>query len=152
MKIAIDFDGTIVENKYPHIGEEMMFAFSTLKALKKKGHQLLLWTFRHGPELQQAVEFCKQNGVEFDGVNQSYHGEVFNPVNMSRKLDVDCFIDDRNVGGFLGWGRIYQLLHPEDNKRTKEILLDFDAHTNYAKHKTLKKRVLYSLTKNPGLD
>lgn len=36
--IAVDFDGTIVEHKYPEIGNEMMFAFPTLKALQSKGH------------------------------------------------------------------------------------------------------------------
>lgn len=44
--IAIDFDGTIVEHKYPAIGKEMLFAFATIKELQKKGHRLILWTFR----------------------------------------------------------------------------------------------------------
>jgi hydroxymethylpyrimidine pyrophosphatase-like HAD family hydrolase len=46
--IAVDFDGTIVEHEYPAIGKEMLFAFDTLKALQKKGHRLILWTFRTG--------------------------------------------------------------------------------------------------------
>ena len=36
MKIAVDFDGTIVEHAYPKIGKEMAFAFSTLKELQKQ--------------------------------------------------------------------------------------------------------------------
>lgn len=149
MKIAVDFDGTIVENKYPAIGEEMLFAFATLSALKKKGHQLILWTFRIGRELDEAVEFCRKNGVEFDAVNANYEGEEMDR-NTPRKLNVDCFIDDRNVGGFLGWGRVYQLLCP-DSKDFEKMLLDYDAHTNYSKHKTLKKRILYSLSSKKGI-
>ena len=37
MRIAVDFDGTIVEHEYPKIGKEMLFAFETLKELQKSG-------------------------------------------------------------------------------------------------------------------
>jgi len=43
MIIAVDFDGTIVEHKYPKIGSEIPFATDTLKMLIKDGHQLILW-------------------------------------------------------------------------------------------------------------
>ena len=39
MIIAVDFDGTIVEHKYPHIGKEIPFAISTLKRLQAEHHQ-----------------------------------------------------------------------------------------------------------------
>ena len=42
MVIAVDFDGTIVEHKYPHIGKEIPFAISTLKRLQAEHHQLIL--------------------------------------------------------------------------------------------------------------
>jgi hypothetical protein len=32
---------------------------------------------------------------------------------MSRKIHADIFIDDRNIGGFPGWGEIYQMLTNE---------------------------------------
>ena len=32
---------------------------------------------------------------------------------MSRKIQADIFIDDRNIGGLLGWGEIYQTLSLE---------------------------------------
>ena len=44
MIIAVDFDGTIVEHKYPKIGKELPFAIETLLDLKADGHQLILWT------------------------------------------------------------------------------------------------------------
>ena len=113
MKIAVDFDGTIVEHRYPQIGEEKLFAFETLKQLQKLGHQLILWTVRNGKELDEAVEYCKKKGVVFYAVNKSYPEEVYDPNEISRKLDVELFIDDRNIGGFPGWSEIWQMLNPE---------------------------------------
>ena len=68
--IAVDFDGTIVEHEYPKIGKEMLFAFDTLKLLKDKGNKLILWTYRSGKYLDEAVEYCKENGLEFYAVNK----------------------------------------------------------------------------------
>jgi len=111
VKIAVDFDGTIVEHMYPEIGKENLFAFRTLKELEKKGARLILWTFRAGKELDEAVEFCRKNGIEFYAVNRSYPEEIFDET-ISRKIDADIFIDDRNIGGFLGWSGIWQILNP----------------------------------------
>ncbi|WP_445736310.1 BT0820 family HAD-type phosphatase [Mariniflexile sp.] len=107
--IAVDFDGTIVEDAYPKIGKPMMFAFETLKKMQEKGHRLILWTYRYGTRLDEAVSFCEENGVFFYAVNRSFPEEELNE-NMSRKIHADLFIDDRNVGGFFGWGEIYQML------------------------------------------
>ena len=54
MIIAIDFDGTIVEHRYPAIGKELPFALETIKALQKKQHQIILWTYRSGKTLEEA--------------------------------------------------------------------------------------------------
>lgn len=113
MKIAVDFDGTIVDHEYPKIGKTKLFAFETLKALQKRGDTLILWTFRTGKELQEAIDFCKQNGVEFYAANKNYPEEVFDD-SISRKIEADIFIDDRNVGGFPGWSEIWQLLNPDE--------------------------------------
>jgi len=112
LKIAVDFDGTIVEHKYPEIGKEILFAFDSLRALQKQKHQLILWTFRTGRELREAVEFCRQHGVEFYAVNKSYPEEEFDEETTSRKIEADIFIDDRNIGGLPGWGEIYQMINP----------------------------------------
>ena len=105
--IAIDFDGTIVEDAYPKIGKPMIFAFDTIKKLQSEGHRLILWTYRNGKKLQEAVDFCKENGIEFYAVNKNYPEEEFDGK-ISRKINADLFIDDRNVGGFLGWTEIYK--------------------------------------------
>ena len=107
--IAIDFDGTIVEDEYPKIGRPIIFAFETMKQLQKEGNKLILWTYREGRSLEEAVEFCKKNGVEFYAVNKNYPDEELN-ADTRRKLNADIFIDDRNVGGFPGWTSIYNLL------------------------------------------
>jgi len=112
IKIAVDFDGTIVEHRYPAIGEPMLFAFETLKELQKKGFVLILWTYRVGKELDEAVEFCRINGVEFYAVNKSYPEEILDEL-ASRKIDADIFIDDRNLGGFPGWSEVWQQIFPE---------------------------------------
>lgn len=107
--IAVDFDGTIVEDAYPKIGKPMLFAFETLKMLQQKGHRLILWTYRSEEKLDEAVAFCKDNGIEFYAINQSFPEEEFKTT-ISRKIHADLFIDDRNIGGFLGWGEIYQMI------------------------------------------
>lgn len=106
--IAIDFDGTVVEERYPKIGKPMVFAFETLKALETDGHRLVLWTYRHGPRLQEAIDFCADHGIEFYAVNSSFEGEEYDIKTQSRKINADIFVDDRNVGGFIGWGEVYQ--------------------------------------------
>jgi len=111
IKIAVDFDGTIVEHEYPAIGKEKLFAFQTLKELEKLGARLILWTFRTGKELEEAVEFCKKNGIEFYAVNKNYPEEIFDD-SISRKIDADIYIDDKNLGGFPGWSEAWQILSP----------------------------------------
>lgn len=121
MIIAVDFDGTVVEHEYPRIGKVKLFAFETLKELQKQNHRLILWTYRSGKELDEAVEFCKKNGVEFFAVNKNYPEEVFDKESMSRKINADVFIDDRNIGGFLGWSKIWQILN---NNEESTLLLE----------------------------
>ncbi len=125
--IAVDFDGTIVEDQYPSIGQERIFAFETLLELQKKGHRLILWTYRYGKRLEEAVDFCKKNGLDFYSVNKSYPEEKYDG-SISRKINADIFIDDRNVGGLLGWGEIYQQLlkteKPKEHK-SKKGFFDF---------------------------
>lgn len=127
--IAVDFDGTIVEHAYPGIGKEMLFAFATLKEMQKKGDKLILWTFRAGPLLDEAVEYCRKNGVEFYAINRNYPEEQFNET-ISRKINADIFIDDRNVGGFPGWSEVWQALHP-DSGDFQHVVKNPEAHNNY---------------------
>jgi hydroxymethylpyrimidine pyrophosphatase-like HAD family hydrolase len=115
--IAIDFDGTIVEDNYPSIGKPLLFAFDTLKKLQEKGHRLILWTYRHGATLDEAIDFCKENGITFYAVNKSFPEENFE-TKYSRKISADIFIDDRNFAGMVSWGEIYQKIIGEEKPQT----------------------------------
>ena len=111
MIIAVDFDGTIVEHRYPAIGKERPFATDTLKKLIKDGHRLILWTVREGRLLEEAVDFCRERGIEFYAVNRDYpEEEKEHNKHYSRKLKADVWIDDRNVGGLPDWGTIYEMI------------------------------------------
>lgn len=112
LTIAIDFDGTIVEDGYPGIGKPRIFAFETLRKLQEDGHRLILWTYRSGQKLDDAVSFCNDNGIDFFAVNKSFDEEEYDDT-KSRKIYADLFIDDRNIGGVMGWGEIYQLITNE---------------------------------------
>jgi hypothetical protein len=116
--LAIDFDGTLVEDRYPKIGKPILFAFDTLKKLQENGHRLILWTYRKGRALDEAVQFCKDQGIEFYAINMSFPEEKWNPKD-SRKIDADFFIDDRNIGGLKSWGEIYQELIGEPQPAPK---------------------------------
>lgn len=130
LKVAVDFDGTIVEDKFPKIGTPKLFAFETLKAMQAKGFMLILWTVRRGKELEEAVEFCRANGVEFYAVNANYPEEAMEGEG-ARKINVDVFIDDRNVGGFIGWSAVWQTFFPEEMNKELErkALLGFKRRT-----------------------
>ena len=65
MIIAVDFDGTIVEHRYPAIGNEIPFAIETLKRLSEERHRLILWSVREGKLLEEAVSFCSDRGLKF---------------------------------------------------------------------------------------
>ena len=107
MIIAVDFDGTIVEHRYPDIGREKPFAIETLKKLANEQHRLILWTVRKGKLLQEAVEFCRTRGLDFYAVNRNFPEEN---EPEERKLRADLWIDDRNLGGLPDWGTIYRMI------------------------------------------
>lgn len=113
MIIAVDFDGTIVQHKYPEIGSEIPFAIKSLLCLQEEGHQLILWTYRTGDMLFEAVDFCESRGLEFYAVNSNYPEEEFDD-SVSRKIYADLYIDDRNVGGLPDWGNIYRMISTKE--------------------------------------
>lgn len=142
MNIAIDFDGTIVEHKYPEIGREIPFAIETLKKIQDDGHKLILWSCRTDGLLQDAVDWCRERGLEFYAANLDFPEENVDNQNYSRKLKVDMFIDDRNLGGLPDWGTIYQMIK---NKLSYQDLVDHyeeDAEvTSKYKKQSLFKRI-----------
>ena len=110
MVISVDFDGTVVEHRYPKIGEEIPHATETLKKLMADGHQLVLWTVREGKLLNEAVEWCRERGVEFAAINETLRDNNERSHN-TRKIDADIYIDDCNIGGLFEWEQVYHLIH-----------------------------------------
>lgn len=110
--IAVDFDGTLVSHKFPEIGEPLPYAFEVCKILQENGHKLILWTFRDGLLLQEAVQYCSKNGLKFYSINHSHPDEDYDK-SISRKINADLFIDDRNIGGLPEWPEILKFIHPE---------------------------------------
>lgn len=94
MYIAIDFDGTCVTHDYPRIGKDIN-AIDVLKKLVVNGHKLILNTMRSGKELDEAVNWFKENNIELFGINE-------NPTQKrwtdSTKVYAHMYIDDAALG------------------------------------------------------
>lgn len=103
MTIAIDFDGTIVENKYPRIGQLLPYAPESIRKLYQDGHCIIIWTSRDGRQLLDAVNFLLQNNIPFHRVNDNIPENTRQFGSNSRKVFADIYIDDRNLFGFSGW-------------------------------------------------
>lgn len=98
MYIAIDFDGTIVEHDFPEIGNPCPGSFEWMKRFKEAGATLILWTMRSDDQdrqsyLTEAVDFCKENGIEFDFVNEHPQDWTTSP-----KAYAHAYIDDAAIG------------------------------------------------------
>ena len=94
MEIAIDFDGTCVKHEYPKIGSDIG-AVPILKELVKNGHNLILFTMRSGNELQEAINWFKQNDIPLYGVNTN---PTQHEWTSSPKAYAQLFIDDAGIG------------------------------------------------------
>jgi hypothetical protein len=92
-----------------------------------------------GKKLEEAVEFCRKNGIEFYSVNSSFEGEVFEEKSQSRKIHADYFIDDRNLGGFPGWGEVYEII-----KEKIEFGIEGRQVIAYSKRKRKKEKDFFS--------
>lgn len=101
MIYAIDFDGTIVKNKFPEIGELNPVAERFIRKLKERGDKWILWTMRSGKKLQEAVAFLDSHGLKPDAVNDNLPSvqAQFKDNPNPRKVFANVYIDDHNAGG-----------------------------------------------------
>ena len=95
--VAVDFDGCLVTNKWPEMGEPNQTLIESLIVLRYYGAQLILWTNREGELLDQAVAFCKEQGLEFDAVNDNLPSWQAMFGNNTRKVGADYYLDDKAV-------------------------------------------------------
>lgn len=95
--IAVDFDGTLCFSQWPGLGEPNLPLIEKLKNHQNNGDKLILWTCRQGENLDVAVQWCAENGLSFDAVNDNLQEikDLFG--NNSRKITADFYIDDKSV-------------------------------------------------------
>lgn len=105
MVFGVDFDGTLSLGEWPGVGPANRPLIDLLKIKKLQGDKLILWTCREGQALESAVEWCRQQGLEFDCVNDNLPEVVEKYGTNSRKISCDFYIDDRAIGG-----NLYKLL------------------------------------------
>jgi hydroxymethylpyrimidine pyrophosphatase-like HAD family hydrolase len=101
--LAVDFDGTLVEDKYPDIGTPNEMLFRHCKKLREKGVKVILWTCRNGSRLDEAVQYCHLKGLDFDTINANLpevidfygDGEL-----DTRKVYADIYLDDKALNPY----------------------------------------------------
>ena len=99
--IGVDFDGTLAVSRgtYPRIQKPIPEVIEYIKEQQALGAEIILITMREGDALEDAVEWCQNQGIKFDAVNDNlpYMKEFFE--NNPRKIFVNEYIDDMNMGG-----------------------------------------------------
>lgn len=97
MIYAVDFDGTLCANLYPKIGKPRAGVIEYIWEAKEQGGTIILWTCRAGALLDQAVQWCRENEVPIDYVNENDPTIVERFGSDCRKVYADFYIDDRAV-------------------------------------------------------
>ena len=116
--IAVDFDGVLCEDQWPQIGPEKKDIIELAKYRKQAGAALILWTCRCGEQLDEAVAWCRERGLEFDAVNENLPERVAFYGTESRKISADEYWDDKARGLF---GIIYDSVLLFGNGRREEV-------------------------------
>ena len=93
--IAVDFDGTLCENKWPDIGAPNTELIGYLKDQQKNGAKLILWTCRSRRTLKAALKWCKEQGLIFDAVNENLKSVIKSFGSDTRKIFATEYIDDK---------------------------------------------------------
>lgn len=104
--LAIDYDGTLFEGKWPHVGQPRRAIINQAIAFRERGTQVILWTCREKQYLDEAVRRCQEVGLEFDAINDNlpiiYERMRANDATLDafckRKIFADIYVDDRSPG------------------------------------------------------
>lgn len=92
---AIDFDGTLCENRWPEIGEARQDVIDIVRKAQRNGKRLILWTCREGEHLDAAIEWCRERGITFDAVNDNLPEIKERYQCNPRKITANVYLDDR---------------------------------------------------------
>ena len=92
---AVDFDNTLAVTRFQEIVGPKEKVVAAVKMLKANGHKIILWTSRAGKDLKDAVEWCTEQGIIFDAVNEPLPEQMERWGNDTRKVYADFYIDDK---------------------------------------------------------
>lgn len=95
--LAVDFDGTIVEDKFPDLGPIIPSTIRLIHEYRKRGYKIILWTCRTKERLEEAVDFCSCLGIDFDAVNDNIPEVIAKYNDNARKIYADVYLDDKNL-------------------------------------------------------
>lgn len=122
--LAIDFDGTIVENKYPEIGPLIKDAKETINKLYDSDkYYIIIWTCRADKDLRKAIKFLYDEEIKFHQINRDAPPEYVDfPIpddycqenKYYQKVYCHYMIDDRSISGLPKWEEIYNILRKKD--------------------------------------
>lgn len=102
--IAVDFDGTLVQDEFPKIGYIHQPVVDTIKQLQEIPFvRLILWTCRVDEKLEEAVKWCEEQGIHFNAINDNVDENRCHHTTNSRKVFAHKYIEDRNVGVDDAW-------------------------------------------------
>ena len=94
--IAVDFDGTLCQTKWPGVGTPNLKLIGDLIQRQNEGDKIILWTCREGIALENAVNWCKEYNLIFDAINDNLAEQVAMYGDNSRKISCDVYIDDKS--------------------------------------------------------
>ena len=96
--IAVDFDGTLVTDKFPEIGEPIEKTWENVFKAQSKGAKIILWTSRDNERLKAAVEYCTSRGLHFDAINDNLDECKILFNNDTRKVYANEYWEDKAIG------------------------------------------------------
>ena len=110
LRLAIDFDNTIVEEEYPAVGKLIEGSKEYINKLYDDGHTITINTCRTGLEEGIAQTFLKEAGINYHWINCNRPEDIRQYLKDCRKISADVYIDDKNIGGIPPWNEIYDIL------------------------------------------
>ena len=97
--IAMDFDGTIVENRWPDIGPLIPRAKRLLDRFVRSGGKVIIWTCREGESLKAAKQFLDSHKIPYHAINEHLPEQIEKYGNDPRKIGAQMYIDDMANAG-----------------------------------------------------
>lgn len=101
--IAIDFDGTIVDEAFPNIGKLKPHAKRVMHKIHQHGGVITIWTCRTGIAEINCLDFLTDKGIPFDFINRNPQGLIDKYGTMPRKIGADVYIDDKAMFCNIDW-------------------------------------------------